>query len=69
MSDGSLCWRSSSAISWPKASAVLSTCFGQCGQQFAPSWKLTIAPTVPAMCVSAGNKEVFSIPRCASLGQ
>ena len=34
-----------------------------------PSWKLTMAPTVPTMRVRAGDREVFSMPRCPSRGQ
>jgi hypothetical protein len=35
----------------------------QFGQQFAAFRKLTIAPPVPVMRVSAGERAVFSIPR------
>jgi hypothetical protein len=34
-----------------------------------PSWKLTMAPTVPTMRVRAGESEVFSMPQFLSRGQ
>src|SRR6266550_2786514 len=74
-SRASVCTRSSSAISSPRASAVLSTCLASTATPASsvnsslPSWKLTMATTVPTMRVRAGESEVFSMPRCPSRGQ
>ena len=58
-------WGASPAISFPRASSVLSTCLASTAtsarsvNSSLPSWKLTRAPTVPIMCVSAGESRYF----------